>query len=118
MTDERQQALLAAFERLDERQQEMLLEFAAFMAARNTAAAPAAPAAPQPEPRPAEESVVLAIKRLSRSYPQLDRRRLMGPTSQLMAQHALQGRAAAEVIDELEVLFELHYRETARSAER
>ncbi len=115
MADERQQALLAAFGRLDERQQEMLLEFAAFMAARNTAAAPVAPQ--QPEPRPAEESVVLAIKRLSRSYPQLDRRRLMGPTSQLMAQHALQGRAAAEIIDELEVLFELHCRETARSAE-
>lgn len=116
MADERQQALLAAFGRLDERQQEMLLEFAAFMAARNAAAAPVM-APPQPEPRPAEESVVLAIKRLSRTYPQIDRRRLMGPTSQLMAQHALQGRAAAEVIDELEVLFELHYRETARSAE-
>lgn len=116
MADERQQALLAAFGRLDERQQEMLLEFAAFMAARNAAAAPVM-ALPQPEPRPAEESVVLAIKRLSRTYPQIDRRRLMGPTSQLMAQHALQGRAAAEVIDELEVLFELHYRETARSAE-
>jgi len=116
VANERQQALLAAFGRLDERQQEMLLEFAAFMAARNAAAAPVM-APLQPEPRPAEESVVLAIKRLSRSYPQLDRRRLMGPTSQLMAQHALQGRAAAEVIDELEVLFELHYRETARSTE-
>ncbi|MDP1536401.1 MAG: hypothetical protein Q8L95_04385 [Burkholderiales bacterium] len=113
---DRQQALLAAFEQLDGAQRDMLLEFAAFLAARATVA-PATPVtAPQPEPRPAVESVVVAIKRLTRTYPLLDRRKLMGPTSQLMAQHALQGRAAAEVIDELEVMFERHYEETVRSA--
>lgn len=121
MGGDRQQALLAAFGQLDGAQQDMLLEFAAFLAVRTTVASAAPVTAPQPEPRPAVESVVVAIKRLTRTYPMLDRRKLMGPTSQLMAQHALQGRAAAEVIDELEVMFERHYEEsvseeTVRSA--
>ena len=51
----------------------------------------------------------LAIRRLVRSYPMLDRGRLMGEASRCLAQHALEGRSAAEVIDELEVLFVRHY---------
>jgi hypothetical protein len=57
------------------------------------------------------ETVVAAIRRLSASYPMLDRRRLLNTTSSLMAQHILQGRAAAEVIDQLEQAFLEHYRE-------
>lgn len=110
--DERRQALLAAFEQLDTRQQDMLMEFAATLAVRDEVAAPATMC---PEPRPADESVVAAIKRLTRIYPAAERRRLLGPVSLLMAQHALQGRAAAEVIDELEALFERHYLEVTRS---
>jgi len=98
----RRQALLAAFDRLDAAQQDALMDFAAVLAARD---AVAAPAAKPPEPRPAGESVVAAIRRLTRVYPGIDRRRLMGPVSVLMAQHALQGRAASEVIDELEAVF-------------
>jgi 16S rRNA A1518/A1519 N6-dimethyltransferase RsmA/KsgA/DIM1 with predicted DNA glycosylase/AP lyase activity len=108
---DRQQALLAAFGQLDGAQQDMLLEFAAFLAVRTTVASAAPVTAPQPEPRPAVESVVVAIKRLTRTYPMLDRRKLMGPTSLLMSQHTLQGRAATAVIDELELVFERHYLE-------
>jgi hypothetical protein len=110
--EERRQALLAAFEQLDTRQQDMLLEFAATLAARDDARASVAM---RPEPRPAEESVVAAIKRLTRVYPAAERRRLMGPVSMLMAQHALQERAAVEVIDELEALFERYHSEAVRS---
>jgi hypothetical protein len=110
--DERRKALLAAFEQLDTRQQDMLMEFAATLAVRDDAAAPVAK---RPEPRPEQESVVAAIKRLTRVYPGAERRRLMGPVSMLVAQHALQGRAAAEVIDELEELFERHYRDAVNA---
>lgn len=102
-------ALLDLYRALDARRRDELLEFARVLTA------PAAE--PRREPRPAEESVALAIRRLTRSYPMLERRRLMGPASALLAQHALQGRAAAEVIDELELVFERHYRES-RSAGR
>ena len=73
--------------------------------------------APQPEPRPDGESVVMAIKRLTRTYPMLDRRKLMGPTSLLVSQHA-QGRAAVQIIDELEVVFERHYSEQVSREEK
>lgn len=116
MTDsKRRQALLAAFDRLDQGQQDALMDFAAVLAARDETAAPAVM---RPEPRPSDESVVAAIKRLTRVYPAAERRRLMGPVSVLMAQHALQGRAATEVIDELESVFERQHLETARSDER
>lgn len=108
----RRQALLAAFDRLDQGQQDALMDFAAVLAARDGSSAPAVV---QPEPRPPDESVVAAIKRLTRVYPGAERRRLMGPVSMLMAQHALQGRAATEVIDELEAVFERQYAETTRS---
>ena len=66
---------------------------------------------PEPEsiPRPAEEKVVAAIKRLSRTYPMLDKNAMLGATSDLMMQHVLQGRDAKEVIDELEQVFRDEY---------
>lgn len=109
----KRQAMLAAFDGLDEAQQDALMDFAALLAARGDGS-PAA--VMQPEPRPVDESVVAAIRRLTRSYPAAERRRLMGPASMLMAQHVLQGRAAVEVIDELETVFERHHLEAARSA--
>ena len=114
MGSKRRQALLAAFDRLDQGQQDALMDFAAVLAGRDDIAAPAVM---RTEPRPADESVVAAIKRLTRVYPAAERRRLMGPVSMLMAQHALQGRAATEVIDELEAVFERQHAEIVRSAE-
>jgi hypothetical protein len=53
------------------------------------------------------------MKRLSATYHMLDKSKLLNETSALMAQHVMQGRPAHEVIDELEVVFELHYRRLA-----
>lgn len=60
-------------------------------------------------PRPDQESVVKAIKRLAATYPMLDRAKMLNETSILMTQHVMQGRDAVEVIDELEILFRRHY---------
>jgi hypothetical protein len=120
MSGEDEARLLAVFRALDARDRHALQAYAEFLALRGDVEFVAAgrmddavAISPQPEARPDGESVVMAIKRLTRTYPMLDRRKLMGPTSLLMSQHALQGRAATEVIDELEVVFERHYRETA-----
>ena len=100
-------ALLDFFERLAPEQQDRLIAFAEFLVER-------APGATQPVaiPRVSGETVVMAIRRLNRTYPMLDRRKLMVDASRLMAQHALEGRAAEEVIGELEKVFERHYRRT------
>jgi hypothetical protein len=99
--------LLDLFGQLTSEQQDKLIAFAEFL----TADSPVDGVASEPlaVPRPAAETVTMAIKRLVRTYPMLDRRDLMGEASQLMAQHALRGRPGAEVIDDLEALFVLHY---------
>ncbi|WP_242513508.1 hypothetical protein [Halochromatium salexigens] len=76
------------------------------------------PSTPQHEPRPPDESVVAAIKRLRRVYPMLDPSEMLHETSALMAAHVLQGRDAGAVIDELERLFLARYEtQGSRSAE-
>ncbi len=62
-------------------------------------------------PRPADERVVAAIKRLSATFPMLHKDSMINETASLMTQHLIQGRAAVDVIDELEVLFQNRYKE-------
>lgn len=94
-----------------------LLEFAEFLEAKSQREAPTV-LVPLAIPRASEESVVKAIKRLSATYPMLDKGRLFNETSTLMTQHVMQGRPAPEVIDELEALFKRFYDEfvSGRSA--
>ena len=95
--------LLDLFDELTSEQQDKLIAFAEFL----TVSAQEGPVAAEPVAiaRPAAETVTMAIRRLAKSYPMLDRRRLMGEASQLLAQHALEGRPSAAVIDDLEALF-------------
>lgn len=101
-------SLLACWDQLDDSSREQLTAFAEFLVARQGYDARPVPA-PALEPRPEAESVVAALKRLSRGYHMIDRSKMLPETSALMTQHVMDGRAAHEVIDELEVLFERHY---------
>ena len=67
------------------------------------------PNEPKEIPRPREESVVAAIRRLSETYYMIDKSVLLSETSGLMSAHIMQGRPAEAVIDELEALFSNHY---------
>jgi hypothetical protein len=100
--------LLELFRDLSEDARRTLLEFAAFLASRNASAPPELPE-PLRIARPEEESVVKAIKRLMASYHMLDRDKLLHETAHLMSQHTIHGRPAAEVIEDLERMFERHY---------
>lgn len=108
MSDEKRLGKL--YRSLGPAQQEMLLAFAEFLAGREEATG-AAKEIPLPAamPRPEQESVVKAIKRLMATYHMLDRRKLLPETSSFMTQHVMQGRPAREVIDELEIVFARHY---------
>lgn len=104
------QRLIELARSLAPEQRQTLLEFAEFLAARRGKVAVAEPVAePQHEPRPDNETVVRAIQRLTRTYPMLDRRKLLVETSRCVESHVMQGRAAAAVIEELEVVFARHY---------
>ncbi len=113
-----QQRLLNLFRALPAAGRETLLSFAEFLAQREAAhRAPAGADVVEPVdiPRPASESVVAAIRRLSSTFPMLDRDALLHETADLMSAHVIQGRSAADVIDELEVIFRRHY-ERVKSA--
>lgn len=124
MTDEAEKRLTGILRSLPAAQAGMLLEFAEFLLQRHGVAgleegkiaeAVEIPA-PVVMPRPAEETVVKAVKRLRATYPMLDARKLLNQTSDLMTQHLVQGREAVEVIEELEILFRSHYEKLAGSA--
>lgn len=107
-----QKQLLRLFSRLSETDQQGLLSYAAFLAERGAAAAPPQPvkrAEPVDIPRPESESVVAAMRRLSQTFPMLEKDALLHEASALMSSHVMQGRPAVEVIDELEVVFRRHY---------
>lgn len=91
--------------------QASLLRFAEFLAASPTANAEPMTEFPVPEaiPRPEQESVVKAIKRLTATYHMIERDRLLNETSSLMTAHVIHGKSAPAVIDELEAMFERHY---------
>ena len=121
MPDDIEKRLAEIVQRLPTAQAEALLEFAEFLLQRHGGAdaigmpLPKAAEIPAPLdiPRPAEETVVKAVKRLRATYPMLDARKLLNETSALMTQHVMQGREKTEVIEELEILFRLHYERLA-----
>ncbi len=100
--------LLACFRGLPDEARQTLMAFAEFLAARHE---PRVMEVQEPKPRaaPENESVVAAIKRLSATYDMLDKGKMLHEISSLMAQHVMHGRAAAEVIAELETVFAQKY---------
>ncbi len=111
-TDSDSEGLMALYRRLDTADRATLTAFAEFLASRTRASSPTPPQrpeAPRTHPRPPEESVVAAIRRLSDSYFMLERDTLLHDTAALMNAHVLQGRPAPAVIDDLEALFAERY---------
>jgi len=114
-TDERRLSRL--FRALDAQSRQTLLSFAEFLSEHSSGieyrsdlgqepdALDPVPLEPRWEPRPVQETVVAAIRRLRRTYPMLDGSAMLTQASSLMAAHVLHGRSAVSVIDELEALF-------------
>jgi hypothetical protein len=122
MERDQAEAMLSVLEQLSAADRAAVRSFAEFLlhragAAPATRATPAVAVVPEPEPipRPDNEKVVAAVKRLSKTYFMLDKTKMLGVTSELVIQHIVQGRDAVEVIDELERVFETHYRELKQS---
>lgn len=101
--------LLEHFRGLDESQQHTVLDFTEFLAMRGKPGAPLALPVPLDIPRPEQESVIKAIKRLRATYPMLEPGKLLNDTSTQMSRHMVQGEAAETVIDDLERMFRRHY---------
>ncbi len=114
--------LQSVFKQLSAQHQQSVLDFAQFLLARDQvgeeALRPPVPLEkqqPDHQPRPENENLINAIKRMRVTYFMLNTDELLNETSSLMTQHIVHGRAASEVIDELEVLFERHYQQYLES---
>ena len=107
------QALTDLYESLDEERQRTLFEFAEFLLSRG---GPVVKHIPEPEdmPRPEEESVVGAVKRLKGKYHMIESMSVFSEASSLMTDHMVKGRDAVEVIDKMEILFEKAYKKLLR----
>ncbi len=129
MTPQQKDALLQLADALPPADLEALMRFAEFLHSRAGAPlqglAPVASAPPEPVeipppaeiPRPEEEKVVAAVKRLSQTYFMLDKKKMLGMTSDLVTQHVLHGREATAVIDELERAFAEQYRQLVQDGD-
>ncbi|MEA3410950.1 MAG: Crp/Fnr family transcriptional regulator [Pseudomonadota bacterium] len=106
--------LVRNFSRLSPGDRETVIAFVEFLLQRSEEgpsddAGDTPAAVPLDIPRPAVESVVKAIKRLSATYPMVEKSEMLNETSSLMTQHLVQGRRASEVIDDLEAMFSAHF---------
>ena len=102
-----EEKLLQWFRRLPDAQARSLLDYAHFLNEQHGAHPESLTL--QDIPRPEDETVISAIKRLRSTYPMLDPAHLLAETSELMNKHLLQGQEAEKVIDDLEALFQTHY---------
>lgn len=113
--------LLALYQGLSCEDQQTLMALAEFLKHRSTTRKKPEPQQlqlPGNSERPPRESVVAAIRRLSNCYPMLDKETLLHETSDLMSSHVLKGRAASDVIDDLEALFVTRYDEYRKKLEQ
>jgi hypothetical protein len=110
-------ALTELYESLDEERKQSLCDFADFLYAK---ADPVVKEVPPPEeiPRPEEETVVGAIKRLKSKYHMVESMSVFSKASSLMTDHMVSGRDVIEVIDEMEALFDDAYNNLLKELEQ
>ena len=110
-----EQHLKELFRQLSAADQLTLLAFGEFLAGRSGGGAvvPVTEAVVISDPevieRPPVESVVAALKRLSKTYPMLDKTKTLAATSDLVATHIMKGADPVEAIDQLEGIFRSLY---------
>lgn len=105
-----EEKMLAFYRRMDEDDQRALLRYAEFLSQAKKGESDS-PVLPDFIPPARDESVIGALKRLSASYPMLDKGNMLDQASLLVSEHLLQGRAKEEIIHEFDILFDQQYQE-------
>jgi len=105
--DKEERRLTRLFKSLNRSDKDSLVAFGEFLQSRDAGSADNEVFVSEPVeiPRPEKESVIKAIKRLSATYPMVDKETILHPIADLMTSHMVSGRPSPEVIDDLEALF-------------
>jgi len=103
--------LIKIYQQLNESDQNSVCSFAEYLLSKNKKTVEDNDESGEPVKieRPKEERVVAAIKRLSATYPMINKSGVLDEAANLMTQHMIHGKEANDVIDELETLFLSHY---------
>mgnify|MGYP000495126701 CR=1 FL=1 len=102
-----EKTLIKYYDSLASDEREMLLTFAEFLAGRSINNQTIQE--PVRIDRPAEESIIAAIKRLSATYSMIDKSKLLSEVSDKVTGHVVHGKELSEVIDEMEEFFKQEY---------
>ncbi len=97
--------LAELFDTLDDERKASLFDYAEFLQSRGGLVKKEL-GEPLDIPRPEEETVVGAVKRLKLTYPMIGSMTVFSAASSLMTEHMVNGRDIIEVINEMEQLFE------------
>jgi len=114
--NKQERKLIKLFKSLDTSNQEAFMAFGEFLQSRadsvviNNNDEDTIVNEPVDIPRPEDESVIKAIKRLSATYPMVDKENILHPISDLMTSHMISGKAAPDVIDDLQEVFFKEYK--------
>lgn len=108
--------LIALFESLDDERKASLFDYAEYLLSKG---GPVKKKIIEPLdiPRPEDETVVGAIKRLKETYPMVESLAVFSSASSLMTEHMVNGRDVVEVIDEMQELFEKSHAELLKEIE-
>ncbi len=102
--------LVELYETLDTERQNSLFDFAEYLTSLGDLVTKEI-GQPEAIPRPEQETVVGAIKRLKVTYPMIGSMTVFSDASSLMTEHMVSGRDAVEVIDDMEKLFAKAYQD-------
>lgn len=112
LKNRQEKQLLDYFSSLNPSNKDSLLAFAEFLSKRvpineggNEAIGRIPKSKPVTIPRPEAESIIKAIKRLTATYPMVEKEQFLHSISDLMTAHMMKGKNSDSVIDELESLF-------------
>ena len=108
-------ALVELYEAMDDERKRSLCDFADFLYAKADPISKEIPA-PEEVPRPSQETVVGAVKRLKVKYHMVESMTVFSAASTLMTDHMVKGRDVVEVIDEMEMLFEDAYQKLLQAS--
>lgn len=101
--------LLKNLRQLPPEQQQALVDYSDFLCQRYAIEETSVPQTPADISRPQVESVMKAIRRLSKTYPMLESKEMFEKTSSFMMRNLMHGEGSETVIDEMEVFFHQSY---------
>lgn len=108
--------MIEIFDTLDDERRTSLVDYAQYLQSKGGLVEKEI-GEPLDIPRPEEETVVGAVKRLKLTYPMIESMSVFSAASSLMTENMVNGRDVIEVIDDMEKLFDESFEKLLKGVE-